>query len=96
MEKKAIEFRNVQKKQISRFKEKNPIEGLNLVLQYSFNSFLILIDKAEVLQRNLKAETHKLLVSMLCMKKLIALRFGISEEMEQEINGMIVDDEMDV
>ncbi|KAM3129039.1 hypothetical protein pb186bvf_018883 [Paramecium bursaria] len=91
MEQKALEFRAIEKKLLSRFKESNPAQfkSLELLLQISFDQFMKLMDAAKLCQDSIIQSEHKLVVVNQLLVQLIQIRFNYKENISYLFQGDI-------
>ncbi|KRX10421.1 hypothetical protein PPERSA_10520 [Pseudocohnilembus persalinus] len=102
LDKKTIEFRTIQKRLLTRFKEKNPapLNNLDLLLQKSYEDLILLANKTESIQERLQEVSHTLSVTLHLIHYLLKLRFNLSGQtfklVQDTIPTNIINDDGDI
>ncbi|KAL4441100.1 hypothetical protein ABPG74_002050 [Tetrahymena malaccensis] len=102
LEKKATEFRTIQKRLLTRFKEKNPapINNLDILMQKSFDDLIQLGNKHEKIQEQLNQISNNLSITVKLILWLFKIRFNLSSEtmfqLENAISSDITGDEDEI
>ena len=84
---KANEFRIIEKRMLTRFKDRNPtpLNNLDILLQKSYQDIIDLGNRIEEEQNVLKNCSHRLRVSIKLVLFLLRLRFTLPDEYYHEI-----------
>lgn len=94
LEQKANEFRVIEKRMLTRFKDRNPtpMNNLDFLMQKCYQDIMELGNNIEEEQVKLQACSHKLHVCAQFISFLLKLRFSLPDSFDDEIRSYIADD----
>jgi len=89
LELKANEFRVIEKRMLTRFKDRNPtpMNNLEILLQKSYQDIMELGNIIEEEQEKLAIFSHRLYVSAMFVTFLLKLRFALPDSFEEELRN---------